>query len=103
MQGSTWFQSKIVLLNNSPHCLSNHTRQIAIYSEFILGSSLDKESSSLELEFEKYSVPLYYPKEQEIFGLVLNLSKTEDPAPTCLPLEEVKADNVINFNVIVFV
>lgn len=44
----------------------------------LLGSNLDKGSSSLELEFDKYSLPLCFPKEQEIYAFSEFLAKNED-------------------------
>jgi len=61
-----------------------------MYILHALGSSLDKGSSSLELEFDKYSLPLYYPKEQEVYSFAEFLSKSDDADPNCIPADDVK-------------
>ncbi|CAL8074635.1 unnamed protein product [Orchesella dallaii] len=63
----------------------------------ITGSSLDKGSSSLELEFDKYSLPLYYPKEHEIYSFAEFLNKkNEDAATACVPADDTALEELIN-------
>jgi hypothetical protein len=44
----------------------------------------------LDLEFEKYSIPMYYPKEQEIYNLSEVICKTEDVTVPNSPSDEVR-------------
>ncbi len=44
----------------------------------------------MELEFDKYSLPLHYPKEHEIYAFAEFLTKQDDmSSATCAPADDV--------------